>query len=122
MNVRERASSKDLVVSRIPALFNLRALKQLALAALMAFTVLIFGGEAAYAAGPPPSVNCTNGQTPNMTIVIYNNSKLHQSCPKQPEVNKEGSPPIIDPAPTIFLTELFGCRIPNRRAKRWYWQ
>jgi hypothetical protein len=81
MNVRERASSKDLVVSRIPALFNLRALKQLALAALMAFTVLIFGGEAAYAAGPPPSVNCTNGQTPNMTIVIYNNSKLHNIYP-----------------------------------------
>jgi hypothetical protein len=72
MNVRERASSKDLAGSRIPALFDSRTLKQLALTALMAFTVLIFSGEAAYAAAPPPSVNCTNGQTPNMTIVIYN--------------------------------------------------
>jgi len=37
-------------------------------------TLLAFGASYATAAPPPPSIDCTGGQTPNMTVKIHNNS------------------------------------------------
>jgi hypothetical protein len=47
----------------------------------MASAVLIFGGSSAKAEAPPPSIDCTHGQTPQMTFKIYNNSKLYNIYP-----------------------------------------
>lgn len=67
MNVR------NLVVCGTLCLSRSRIANKWALAALMAFAVLLFSGRSA-AAAPPQSIDCTNGQTPNMTVKIYNNS------------------------------------------------
>jgi monoamine oxidase len=50
-----------------------RNLQQQAFAAFFLLAVLIFGGRYATAA-TPASVNCTHGQTPTMTVEIYNDS------------------------------------------------
>jgi hypothetical protein len=46
----------------------------------LALLVLLAGGQSAHAA-PAPSIDCTHGQTPEMTIKIYNNSKLYNLYP-----------------------------------------
>src|ERR1700744_4868903 len=46
----------------------------------LALFILFAGGRSAHAA-PAPSINCTNGQTPVMTIKIYNNSKRYTIYP-----------------------------------------
>jgi hypothetical protein len=53
----------------------LRTLEIGAIVTLMALAVLVLGASNANAAPPPPTVDCANGQIPNMTIQIYNNSK-----------------------------------------------
>jgi hypothetical protein len=47
---------------------------------LLASLVLFAGGKSAKAA-PAPSIDCTHGQTPQMTIKIYNNSKRYAIYP-----------------------------------------
>lgn len=74
MNVRKRVLPKDLVVCETLCLSKPRTANKWALTALMAFAVLVFGGKNAAAAAPPQSIDCTNGQPPNMTVKIYNNS------------------------------------------------
>ena len=81
MNVRKGVSSENLAVCGILALFKLRTSRQVALAALMAFAILIFGVRSANAEAPPPSINCTDGKTPQMTFEIYNNSNLYNIYP-----------------------------------------
>jgi hypothetical protein len=51
-----------------------RNLQQQTFAAFFLLAALIFGGRYATAA-TPASVNCTHGQTPTMTVEIYNDSK-----------------------------------------------
>ncbi len=46
----------------------------------LALLALLGAGKAACAA-PAPSIDCTHGQTPQMTIKIYNNSKLYTLYP-----------------------------------------
>ena len=74
MNNRKSVLSKDLVVCGTLCFSKPYTANKWALAALMAFAVLAFGGRNATAAAPPQSIDCTNGQTPNMTVKIYNNS------------------------------------------------
>ena len=73
MNNRKSVLSKDFVVCGALCFSKPRTANKWALAALMAFAVLAFGGRNA-AAAPPQSIDCTNGQTPNMTVQIFNNS------------------------------------------------
>ena len=75
MNVRKKALSEGSTVCVTLGLLRSRALKLGAIAASMAIAVLVFGGRNATAAKLPPAVDCTNGQTPNMTVEIHNDSK-----------------------------------------------
>ncbi len=81
MKVRKAISSEGLAVCGILALLKSRTSKQIALLALMAFAVLIFGGSSANAEAPPPSIDCTDGKTPQMTFEIYNNSEFYNIYP-----------------------------------------
>ncbi len=80
MNIR-RAFSQDLAAFGTLRLFDAFTLKHVALAAFMAFAVLVFGGRNANAEAPAPTINCTNGQTPHMTVEIYNDSTGHNIYP-----------------------------------------
>jgi len=62
-------------------LVEARKVKHVALAACMVLAVLVFSGRNANAQAPAATVDCTNGQTPNMTIQIYNNSTTHNIYP-----------------------------------------
>ena len=78
MNVRRKALSEGSSVCVTLGLLRSRTLKLGTIAAFMAIAVLVFGGRNATAAKvklPPPAIDCTNGQTPNMTVEIYNDSK-----------------------------------------------
>jgi hypothetical protein len=81
MNVNKRTTSDDLIHCGILALSKSRTSIQIAIAALMACTVLIFGGRDANARVPSPSIDCTNGHFPHMTVEIYNNSKTYNIYP-----------------------------------------
>ena len=80
MNITKWVPSKDLVVCGSPCFSKPRTANNWTLTALMAFAFLVFGGRNA-AAAPPQSVNCTNGQTPNMTVQIFNNSTTDNIYP-----------------------------------------
>src|SRR5216684_3839491 len=71
---RPAASAGTCAVSGDSVMKASRTLKQAALAGFLALAFLVFGG------GSNPSaatvINCTGGQTPSMTIVIYNNSSI----------------------------------------------
>ena len=81
MNVRKKILSEGL--SGRGALYLLDALtvKHVALAAFMALAVLVSGARSANAEAPLKAIDCTNGQTPQMTVEIYNNSKRHNIYP-----------------------------------------
>lgn len=55
-------------------------IKNVVLATCLVFVVLFLGAKNA-AAAPPQAIDCTNAQTPNMTIEIYNNSEGHNIYP-----------------------------------------
>jgi hypothetical protein len=60
-----------------PGKFN-----RLARALWLSLTLLVLlGGARSAHAAPAPSIDCTHGQTPGMTIEIYNNSKLYNIYP-----------------------------------------
>src|ERR1700722_8360939 len=80
MNNRRRVLSKDLLVCGTLCFSKPRTANKWALTALMAFAVLVFSGRNA-AAAPLQSIDYTNGQTPNMTVVIYNNSTTDNIYP-----------------------------------------
>ena len=72
MDVRKRVVAAGLAVCRDLCSLESRTVKKWALAALMALAVLAIGGRSAKAS--PQSIDCTDGQTPSMTLEIYNNS------------------------------------------------
>ncbi len=61
-------------------LFNALTLRNLALLCAV-LALLFFGAKNANAQAPPQSIDCTNGQTPNMTLEIYNNSAHYNIYP-----------------------------------------
>jgi hypothetical protein len=78
MNLRKRVASKDLGVCGSPCLSKRGIANKWTLGALIAFAVLALGGRTAAAQA---GVNCTNVQTPNMTIQIFNNSTTDNIYP-----------------------------------------
>ena len=92
MNIRKGVPSKHLVVCGSLCLSKSRTANKWALTAWMAFAVLVFGGRNAAAAAPPQAIDCTNGQTPNMTVEIYNNSTTYNIYP----VLFAGAPSVTD--------------------------
>lgn len=78
MTVRKILSSKNLVVPGGLCFSNRRITDKWVLATLMAFAFLVCCGRDAAA---QTGVNCTNGQTPNMTVEIFNNSTTDNIYP-----------------------------------------
>lgn len=81
MKVKQNAFSESLVVPETLALLKSRALKHVTLAACLAVAFLSFSFVNANAEAPPPTIDCTNGQTPQMTVKIYNNSRSYNIYP-----------------------------------------
>ena len=73
MDVTKRTFWRDLIGCETLCLVDVRIAKHLVLAVCMVFAVLVFGARNANAA-TPTTIDCTNGQTPTMTVEIYNNS------------------------------------------------
>jgi len=71
---RPAASAGTCAVSGDSVMQASRTLKQAALAGFLALAFLVFGGASNPSAATV--INCTGGQTPSMTIVIYNNSSI----------------------------------------------
>jgi hypothetical protein len=72
---------QDLVVCGTLCLSKSRTVNKRVLTALIFAAVLVIGGRNAAAAAPPQSINCTNGQTPTMTVEIYNDSASYNIYP-----------------------------------------
>ena len=72
--------SKDLDGCESLCLLKSGTAKKWVLATLVAFAIPAIGARNANTA-PPQTIDCTNGQTPNMTVEIYNNSTSHNIYP-----------------------------------------
>lgn len=81
MSVREKIFFGDVTGRESLRMVGARTLKHFTLAICMALAVFVLGVRNANAAAPPPTIDCTGGQTPNMTVVIYNNSTSHNIYP-----------------------------------------
>ncbi len=92
MNVKNKKFLGDVAGCETLHLLDARTVKYFALAACMALAVIVFGTRNANAAAPPSTIDCTNGQTPNMTVEIYNNSTSHNIYP----VLFAGAPSVTD--------------------------
>ena len=92
MNVGKSVFSEGLADCETLRLLDPHTVKKFALVACMALAVLVFGAASANAAAPPATIDCTNGQTPHMTVEIYNNSTSHNIYP----VLFAGAPSVTD--------------------------
>jgi hypothetical protein len=81
MPIGKSVRSQDLGVSETLCLSKPRTANKWVLTALIFVAVLVVGGRHAAAAAPPQSINCTNGQTPTMTVEIYNDSANYNIYP-----------------------------------------
>ena len=81
MPIGKSVRSQDLGVSETLCLSKPRTANKWVLTALIFVVVLVMGGRNAAAAAPPQSINCTNGQTPTMTVEIYNDSANYNIYP-----------------------------------------
>jgi hypothetical protein len=81
MPIGKSVPSQDSVVCGTLCLSKPRTAHKWALSALVFAAVLVIGGRNAAAAAPPQSINCTNGQTPTMTVEIYNDSASYNIYP-----------------------------------------
>ncbi len=118
MDVRKRVLSAGWAVCRGLYCLESRAVKKWALAALMALAVLAIGGRSANAS--PQTIDCTNGQPPNMTLEIYNNSAHYNIYPVLFAGAPSGTDTWIQACFQLTDSELSGNPYPRASQYRMY--